>query len=202
MVAMADALDRPSIGDAVLLATYLGQREGDLLSLTWLQFQGGRIKLRQSKRGARIDVALVPRLAVRLEAARARLDEHGCTAPEIVVSEETGRGYRADNFRHHFAAIRAELVAEWQRANPAATAPCPFADLWFMDLRDTAITNLGSSGCTVPEICAISGHSERSVYGILRHYLALNGEMADSAIEKLVAWEEARDARAAKEEQA
>jgi hypothetical protein len=42
-------------------------------------------------------------------------------------------------------------------------ATCPLADAWYMDHRDTAVTNLAEAGCTVPEICAISGHSERSV---------------------------------------
>ena len=157
MVALADALERPSMGDAILLAYYLGQREGDLLDLTWLQRQadprgnGYRIRLRQSKRGAWIDVPLAPRLAARLKATRRRLDEHECKAPQIVVSEQTGRRYGGDNFRHRFAEIRAEVVADWQRRHPGANEPCPSADLWFMDLRDTAVTNLATAGCTIPE---------------------------------------------------
>jgi hypothetical protein len=203
VVEVADLLERPSIGDAVLLALYVGQRQGDVLRLPWVRYQDKRIRLRQSKRGAWIDAPAVPRLVERLAAARARLDAHGCRAPEIVVSEETGRGYGSDNFRHHFAAVRDEAIAEWcRRDRPAAAAEgreamtpakCPLADVWYMDLRDTAVTNLAEAGCTVPEICAISGHSERSVYGILKHYLATSGEMASKAIAKLVAWEEARD---------
>ncbi|WP_022729740.1 tyrosine-type recombinase/integrase [Fodinicurvata sediminis] len=203
-VEMADVLDRPSIGDAVLCGAYLGQREGDLLELTRLQVSGQRVRLRQSKRSARIDVPMVPRLERRLKAAMARLEHYGCTAPQIIVSETTGRKYRADNFRHVFAEIRAAAAADGmpslqgQRAPDAAEEAEPPVPAQFMDLRDTAVTNLAEAGCTIPEIASISGHSEKSVYNILQHYLALNSAMASSAIAKLLAWEERRDQEAAR----
>ena len=31
-------------------------------------------------------------------------------------------------------------------------------DLWFMDLRRTAVVRLAEAGCSVPEIAAINGH--------------------------------------------
>lgn len=75
-------------------------------------------------------------------------------------------------------------------------APCPsLATAQFMDLRDTAVTNLALAGNTIPGICAISGHSERAAGDILKHYLDLTGEMADAAIAKLVEYEDSAAAK-------
>jgi hypothetical protein len=56
------------------------------------------------------------------------------------------------------------------------------------DLRDTAVTWLANAGCTLPEIASITGHSLQSIHSILKHYLAITPELADSAIAKYVAW--------------
>ncbi|TFV80286.1 hypothetical protein E4K64_00140 [Bradyrhizobium frederickii] len=59
-------------------------------------------------------------------------------------------------------------------------------DLRFHDLRGTAVTRLALSNCSVPEISAITGHSMKTVQGILdAHYLGGRLELADSAIKKL-----------------
>jgi hypothetical protein len=56
------------------------------------------------------------------------------------------------------------------------------------DLRDTSVTWLARAGCTMPEICAITGHSAKSVQTIIDHYLGAAAELADAGIDKLVAW--------------
>ena len=38
------------------------------------------------------------------------------------------------------------------------------------------------------EICAITGHSAKSVETIIDHYLGSTRELADAAIDKLIAW--------------
>jgi integrase len=59
-------------------------------------------------------------------------------------------------------------------------------DLHFHDLRGTAVTRLALSGCTVPEIAAITGHSPRDVEAILEaHYLGGRVELAEQAMMKL-----------------
>jgi integrase len=193
MAAAADAAGLHSIGDAVLLALYTGQRRGDLLRLPRFHCAEGRIRLRQSKRRAQIDIRQTPRLAARLAAAEARIAARWPHAATILVCEPTGQAWHEDTFTKTFAAVRAAAAAGdvSKDGESAGRMPCPsVADAWFMDLRDTAITNLAAAGATIPEICAISGHSERSAHQILRHYLALNPDMADSAIAKLIAWED------------
>jgi hypothetical protein len=67
--------------------------------------------------------------------------------------------------------------------------PCPsLAGKRDQDLRDIAVTWLARAGCTMAEICAITGHSARSVQTIIEHYLGAGRELADQAIDKLVAW--------------
>lgn len=42
----------------------------------------------------------------------------------------------------------------------------------FSDLRGTAVTRMALAGCTVPQICAITGHSHAEANAILEsHYL-------------------------------
>ena len=52
------------------------------------------------------------------------------------------------------------------------------------------MTWLGFAGATIPQICAVTGHSAQGAATILKHYLALHPDMADAAIGKLVAWYE------------
>lgn len=198
MVAAANARQLPSIGVAVMLGLYTAQRRGDLLRLPRFHCLNGRIRLQQSKRRAQIDIKQTPRLARCLDEAEARIAARWPQAKTILVCELTGRPWHEDTFTHHFAEVR-EAAAQGAATTDttAAREPCPsIADAWFMDLRDTAITNLAAAGNTIPYICSISGHAEGSATQILRHYLALNSEMADGAIAKLIAWEDSKQAKA------
>ncbi len=154
---------RPSMALAVLLGANLGQREGDLLKLAWSQFNGDTITLRQGKTGTRVTVPVIEELGAALAAVPRK-------SPSMLISETTGRPYLEDNFRHVFADIRA-----------AAGLP----DLWFMDLRRTAVVWLAEAGCQVYEIAAITGHSLKHTVAILEVYLPRNATMARNAIAKL-----------------
>ena len=189
LIAAADASGRPSIGDAVMMGCDLGQRRGDLVRLPVVRVQEGVVRLTQRKRGARIAVPLTPRLALRLEAAAKRRKALDPECPTVLIDEATKRPYAETAFSRAFAEVRALAVAGDAEKR---LAPCPsLADALFLDSRDTAVTRLAEAGCTIPEIAAITGHSLRSIYEILKHYLDLTGEMASSAIAKLVAHQNA-----------
>jgi hypothetical protein len=68
-------------------------------------------------------------------------------------------------------------------------APVPWqrsATFHFHDLRGAAVTRLALSGCTAPEIAAITEHSLADVEEILeKHYMGGRIELAESAILKL-----------------
>ncbi|KIZ39066.1 MULTISPECIES: hypothetical protein [Rhodopseudomonas] len=168
-----------AIGDGVLTGLFSGQRKKDVLNFIPGSASNSRIELVQSKTGARVSIPMAPRLLERIEQGRARRARAGyrVTAANIVINEGLGLPYNGATFADHFQQVRAAAV----EAGCASVA-----DFTFPDLRDTAVTWYARAGCTVPEIASITGHSLASIYGILKHYLALDGELADNAVKKLV----------------
>jgi len=149
----------------LLLALWTGQRQGDLLRLTWNAYDGKYIRLRQSKTGARVEIPVGKPL-------RAALDELAKTkrSPVILLNSE-GRSWTPDGFR-----------ASWGKACQKAG----ITGLTFNDLRGTAVTRLALCECTEPQIATITGHSLRDVKSILdAHYLHRDRALAESAIHKL-----------------
>lgn len=195
IVAAADALGRADIGDSIILAVWSGQRQIDRLNLIDTGLVEGRHLFRQSKTGAIVEVPPSPQLAARLAAARERRKGWQVTPLNVLVDERTGTEWKSDWYRHEFMRIR-------DAAHAGITDPdgsqrlAPMPELNHketglprdQDLRDTAVTWLARAGCTVPEICSITGHSEASAYEILKHYLSHHRELADKAIEKVVTW--------------
>jgi integrase len=155
----------------LVLALWTGQRQGDLLRLTWNAYNGNEIRLRQSKsvgRRRRVVNVVIP-VAAPLKAA---LDAAAKTkrSPIILLTSE-GRPWTEDGFRASFnkARDRAGVVG-----------------LTFNDLRGTAVTRLALVGCTEAQIVSITGHSLNDVRSILdAHYLHRDPELARAAIHKL-----------------
>jgi integrase len=182
----AAAMNRRSVALAVRMASDLGQREGDILAMHRGQRRGMAMLIRPEKTRRRvrkaIQVPILPELA-RL------LDESPKGATVYVISEETGQPYKADNFRHVFAEIRAASgIDEIARQRGIE------GGLRFMDLRRTAVVHLARAGCSVPEIAAITGHSVSRTVSILEVYMPRDSEMAAAAIAKLDAWRRQKSA--------
>ena len=156
----------------LLLALWTGQRQGDLLRLTWSAYDGTYIRLRQSKsvrRNARRPVYVTIPVGGPLKAA---LDEAIRTkqSPMILLNSES-RAWTPDGFR-----------ASWGKACKRAK----IEEVTFNDLRGTAVTRLALVGCSESEIATITGHSIRDVRSILdAHYLHRDQALAESAIRKL-----------------
>jgi integrase len=149
----------------LLLALWTGQRQGDLLRLTWSAYDGTHIRLRQSKTGRRVKI----RVGAPLKAA---LDAMAKTkrSPTILLTLE-GRPWTPDGFR-----------ASWGKACDKAH----IVGLTFNDLRGTAVTRLAMAGAEIAEIATFTGHSLRDVHTILdEHYLNRDHALAESAIRKL-----------------
>lgn len=205
-VAAADAMGHYSLGTAVLLNEWLGQRQGDVIRMprAALRLGGGTLLVRQSKGGrGKAGVALplgaVSRLADRLAsqlAMHAAREAAGAPAiATIIYSEATGLPYRPDHFRHVFAAVRARAA----EAHPAfdvdhllpgrdmADADAfvvRMMDLTFMALRHTAITRLGEAECEPTLIASISGHALGTVTQILERYMVRTSKMARLAFQR------------------
>lgn len=144
---------------ALILALHTGQRQGDLLRLTWGNYDGSLISLRQGKTGRRVDIPCTKALKRMLD----RMDKGAA----VILTTKTGRPYKPRYFK-----------AQWETASKAAG----IADLHFHDLRGTAITMLAEAGCTTPQIAAITGHSLKTVTTILDRYLARTRVLAGEAV--------------------
>lgn len=149
---------------AMLLALETGQRQGDLLRLSWTDYDGQFITLRQQKTGRPVSVPVTQRLKVMLDSLPRRAT--------TVLTTPRGSPWKADHFRHL-----------WAEACNAAG----ISGLHFHDLRGTAITRLSEAGCTLQEIATISGHSLQSIAAILDVYSARTPNLARSAVRKLEA---------------
>jgi integrase len=149
---------------ALMLGIETGQREGDLLRLTWSAYgDGAHIRLRQSKTGRRVKVPVTAALKIALDAAPKR-------STQILTNSE-GKPWTEDGFR-----------SSWRKACRGAG----ITGLTFNDLRGTAVTRLALAQCTEAEIASITGHSLRDVGVILdAHYLHRDQRLAESAIRKL-----------------
>jgi integrase len=155
----------PHLHLPLLLALWTGQRQGDLLRLTWAAYDGRHIRLRQSKTGARVVIPVGAPLKAALDATAKR--------STLVLVNSEGRPWTPDGFR-----------ASWGKALKRAGV----TGVTFHDLRGTAVTRLAIAGCTEAEIATITGHSLRSVRAIIdTHYLSRDPALAESAIRKLEA---------------
>jgi integrase len=173
MVEAADRLGWRSVGTAILLNSWIGQRLGDVLALPRWDVTSGALVFKQSKTGRAVSlpVHLVPALVERLTAEAQR--PGAVQSPtHALVHDHTGKPWRPDTFSHVFAEVRAEAA----KVRPSC------ADLWFMELRHTAVTRLHEAGVDALGIASITGHSEAGVSAILgRHYLVRTARAAERA---------------------
>lgn len=151
---------------ALTLALWTGQRQGDLLRLTWSAYDGHTIRVRQGKTQKRLAIRVGEPLRMALDAA-AKVKKDAVT----ILTTERGFTWTESGFR-----------ASWRKA----CAKAGVADVRFHDLRGTAITRMAIAGCSVPEIAAVTGHSLNDVGTILdRHYLSRDARLVESAIRKV-----------------
>lgn len=149
---------------AYLLAVWTGQRQGDLLKLTWNSYDGSSIRLKQGKTGRRIVVPVS-------RALKDALDEAAKDKKAVTILTTTkGTPWTSHGFS-----------ATWRKT----LAKAKITGLTFHDLRGTAVTRLAIAGCSEPEIATFTGHSLRDVAAILdSHYLSRDSRLAESALNK------------------
>ena len=77
---------------AYMLAIYTAQRQGDILCMTWSQYNGTHLRIRQSKTGTLIAIPVHPDLKQALDSLERR--------SVMILTTEAGRPFKADHFRH------------------------------------------------------------------------------------------------------
>ena len=153
----------PQMALALMLGLWTGQRQGDLLRLTWKAYDGQFIRLRQSKTDVHVTVPVGKPL-------KAILDTTSRLSP-FIISSEDDRPYTSDGFR-----------ASWRKTCDRAGVK----GLTFHDLRGTAVSRLASAGATEMEIAAITGHAVGDVRSIMdKCYFNRDPAMAVRAMQKL-----------------
>ncbi|MCF6200198.1 MAG: tyrosine-type recombinase/integrase [Hyphomicrobiaceae bacterium] len=151
---------RPEMQLAMMMALHTGQRQGDLLKLTWTAFDGGWLEINQSKGGSRVLIPLSENLLAAINKERRQ-------AVTIMTSRKD-LPWKADNFKQRWRATARRAGIE---------------NLTFHDLRGTFITLLTQAGATPQQIATISGHSLPGSQKILDTYTSRTRETASAAME-------------------
>ncbi|WP_322996568.1 tyrosine-type recombinase/integrase [Castellaniella sp.] len=133
----------PEMRLALILALHTGQRQGDLLKLTWDRYDGSKFWLRQGKaarQGAQAPLISIPCS----KALKETLDSIKRGRSPLILSTTTGRPFAKRYFSK-----------QWKETCQKAG----ITDLHFHDLRGTTVTLLFQAGCNLGEIVSITGHS-------------------------------------------
>lgn len=162
---------------AMILAIHTGQRYGDLVRLRWSDFDGEAISLRQSKSKARVSIRCTQAL-LRMLATSPRV------GPYILTRSDGRPWFTAKNDKELGKAWRRRMADAgfYAKAFDEMTKEEKAEQLHFNDLRGTAVTLLAEAGATVPQICAITGHTLASATRILERYMAMTKALATAAI--------------------
>lgn len=171
-VTAADELGYFSIGTAVKLNEWLGQRKGDIITMPLTAYKGGCLHLKQSKTGAEVvlPVDSVPELKARLD-AQIEHNKKAAIPSTVLITGTDGQPYSEYWFTHVIAKIRDKAAAK-------EGAPAGIGKLIFKDLRHTAVTRLAEAGCPTPMIASITGHSFRTCEEIVDRYNIRTTKMA------------------------
>lgn len=158
----------------LLLALWTGQRQGDILKMTWADYDGACIRVHQDKGGDKVQIRVGAPLKAALDAenltAAAKAAKRKRPQSPYIVTNLRGAAWTSDGFR-----------TSWRKA----VTDAGIEGLTFNDTRGSAVTRLGEAGCEVIEIASVTGHSLKSVEAILdNHYLSRTQRIADNAIAK------------------
>ncbi|SFV32900.1 Phage integrase family protein [Hyphomicrobium facile] len=169
---------RRELADAADLALYTGQRQGDVLAMSWRDYTGDLICVKQAKTSKSLRLAVHRDLQAVLERL---LERTGSTLAELRLSNArillNSRGLP----------WKTGFKASWQaQFNRPIMASLRERELVFHGLRKSAVVFLLEAGATTAEVQAITGQSMQMV----EHYARQVNQkkLARSAILK---WESA-----------
>lgn len=214
LIAAADHMGRPEVADGIMLGLWTGQRQSDRLELDDRGLVQRRRLFRQNKTGAVVEILSVPMLEARLAASALRRRKAHKVDPRVILDEQTWTPFKRRWWAKIFQDVRDLAAAGLMKGEAVSAAierqrsgadvelsgrewilqPVPsLADFRDQDLRDTAVTWMARGKSTIPQICAVTGHSAASAHSILKHYLSHSASMGDEAIEAMVRWYEDGD---------
>lgn len=142
--------------DVAKLALWTMQRQGDVLSMPTIAYDGGRLWITQGKTGSRVKVAPADELLPLLEAARGR---------QRILVNSFGQNWTSSGFR-----------ASWGREMKRLG----ISGVTFHDLRGTGITYAYANGMDIERIAEISGHSKSECEAIIRKNYLAGGDVIEA----------------------
>jgi integrase len=152
---------------AFLLLRDIAQRPGDILAMTWSQYDGERIWLTQQKTGKRLGIKVLPELREWLDRVPARWRQPDRT---IVANHRSrsGGAVKYRTFNKAFDGLCTKLGIDAQAR----------------DLRRSAMVQMSLAGVPTQQISSVSGHSIDATQKILDTYIPRTTELADAAIDR------------------
>jgi integrase len=165
LIALFRAKAKPHLLLAFEMAIHTGQRQADMISATWKQYDGSHLMFEQgkSKPGK-------PKKRVRVKVhskLKALLDALPNDTMRI-LNNSRGRPWTKDGFKTSWGKECARLKID---------------GVTFHDLRGTFITDRTREGSTAEQISSITGHSIAEVGRVLeKHYLATDQQTSDAVI--------------------
>lgn len=146
----------PHLVAVAKMALWTMQRQGDILTMPSIAYDGGRLWITQGKTGARVKVAPAAELLPILEAGKAR---------QRVLANSYGQNWTSSGFR-------ASWGTELKRLG--------IHGVTFHDLRGTGITYAYANGMDIERIAEISGHSKAECEGIIRRNYLAGGDVIEA----------------------
>lgn len=128
------ALKHPIVSVAVALAYYTAQREADVLKMQWSDIKDGVMKVKQSKTGAVLEIAIAPQLQEILDS----VPKNG----KYIIQSKNGLPVSGPAFRNMTKRVTRSVGVD---------AP-------FHGLRKTVGSRLAEKGRSINEIAAVLGH--------------------------------------------
>lgn len=132
---------------AVMLARYTGQRAEDIVTMTWADFQGDMIRVRQSKTHMPLDIPCHSALRVYLDSLKRDLDREKGRGI-LILTSVAGAPYNANS-------LSSAIGREVRKVAKATDFP---TDRSIHGLRYMAGSDIEEAGGTVAEIESVLGH--------------------------------------------
>lgn len=146
-----------------VLAIHTGQRRGDLVAMTWGQYDGATIRLRQGKTGDALVLPVHPDLRAEMEAWKQTR-----TAAVILTSPQ-GRPWTAPH-------LSREMTKQLRKLG--------LPEITLHGTRKLTAARLAEAGCSERQVAAITGHRSLSMVQLYTAS-ASQRRLAESAVELL-----------------
>lgn len=148
-IAALFAAAREPVRRALVLALETGQRQGDLLRLSWNAVKASHIELRQQKTGVEVAIPISPMLKACLDAS-----PRGKATTVLTTSKGLPWDPKGNSFR-----------AAWADA----CADAGIEGVTFHDLRGTFATRRMAEGWSTDDVAFCTGHSLRDLASLERY---------------------------------